>query len=53
MEFYENCDGELKAIDNELENLREKAKNVRNRYITLLAENLKRDHTLNELKKKN
>lgn len=51
MSACEFCVEELKSIDFELENLKLKAKTARDQYITLLADNLKRDHTINELNK--
>lgn len=52
MAHCENCDEELRLIDNQINELKLRAKDTRDRYITLLAENLKRDYTLSELKKK-
>lgn len=51
----ENCDEKLKLIkNNQINELKLKAKETRDRFrnITLLSENLKRDFTLSELKKK-
>lgn len=51
MSACEFCAEELKSTDLELEKLKLNAKTARDQYILLLAENLKRDHTINELNK--
>lgn len=49
MAACENCIDELKSLDLEIDKLKSKSKSARDQYITLLAENLKKDHTINEL----
>lgn len=47
-----NCQNDLKSVELINEELRKKVKETRDRYINLLAENLKKDYTLTEMKKK-
>lgn len=47
-----SCEAEINEIENENNDLRKKVKETRDKYIMLLAENLKKDHVLNELRRK-
>lgn len=46
------CEKELNSMEIINEELRRKVKETRDRYITLLSENIKKDYTLGELNKK-
>lgn len=47
-----SCEAEINQIEQENNDLREIVKETRDNYITLMAENLKKDHVLRELRKK-